>query len=320
MKITICLVFGLPAVGKTTLSRTLIEYMHRHTSYHCCLFTYDELMPEKIVFEEKKGNNSGIWKMHRSRVFQHIENSLITLRGTNYKDALKDTPNEKLCQCFRYDTPTAGVQHIVLIDDNLFYKSMRHIFYQLARKYECSFCQIYLEDNLDTLFKRNSSREDMVTMETILKMNLLFAVPDPQQNLWEKNTLMLSKVFSGERETVQKVLLYIEKCFNDVVKPLLTEEEIKERTLNRQKNLESYCHQCDQLLRKHISKQMMEAKSKGLQKVELQNMAEKLNTHRKKYLDQLRMNDYEEFLVFEFDKQWNINEIEKFERFSITDT
>ncbi|XP_066924236.1 L-seryl-tRNA(Sec) kinase-like [Clytia hemisphaerica] len=316
MKITICLVFGLPAVGKTTFCGQLMNHPG-HTSLNKYLFTYDDLMSEKLIFEDE--NFEGLWKSHRHKVFQNVENCIIQIKTGDYeRNVFKE-----LCTCFQNGS-TGCDEHVLFIDDNFFYSSMRYAYYQLARKMACSFCQIFIKapEDLDLLFKRNKNRKSSVPEETIRKMSRLFESPDPGLNHWEKNTTSFDcfDLHTNNSDWFSlKVFDFVNRCSLEIVPPVLTEEEIEERRLNRQKNLENYYHQCDQLLRKHVSKEMAIAKNeKMMNKNELKELAKLLNDRRKKYLTKIRDGNairVDEDEIILFDEKWLNTENEKIEMF-----
>ena len=317
MRITICLVLGLPAVGKTTLCGQLVNHPG-HTSLNKYLFSYDDLMPEKLIFENDHSDGN-LWKSHRQKVFHKVEKCIQKLKTLGEdKDALYNF--EELCTCFQNGS-TSSDDHVLLIDDNFFYGSMRYAYYQLARKLACSFCQIYIKSpvDVDLLFERNRNRKSAVPEETIRKMSRIFEPPDTEVNRWEKNTISYDCLeFQTNFDGISlKLFEFIEQCSLEIVPPIFTEEEMETRRLNRQKNLENYCHQCDQLLRKYVSREMGNVKNEGMMnKNQMKELAKLLNDRRKEYLMKIRDGNYiEKDNNFLFDEDWANVENEKIEIF-----
>lgn len=53
------------------------------------------------------------------------------------------------------------------------------------------FCQVYLHCDLKTCIGRNQNRAEPVPTEVILDMEKRLEFPNPQKNLWEKQSLSL---------------------------------------------------------------------------------------------------------------------------------
>ena len=303
MKTTICLIFGLPGVGKTSICRRLLENKER-LDQHKCVFSFDKLMPKNIVFEDDDGTWRGngtttttsAWKEYREKVIHYIETS-IQILSSKTGDAVNINPgivkssiaagnhiiskNEKdtemlrnfsvtemhdklknivleitkdsslstglgegsknkhskvsltsviaedMCFCFQNDASSCDsdidkydeVHHVLFVDDNLFYRSMRYKFYQLARQYGCSFCQINLCAPLNTVLEQNSARaaDFIIPRDTILKMNGAFETPDAENHPWEQNTLVVQN-YKNKNEISQDSTIDIKKACSVTVK------------------------------------------------------------------------------------------------------
>ena len=371
MKITICLVFGLPGVGKSTICRCLLDSTdtnnHNWKFYHKCLFSFDKLMPGDIKFDEvvdnskngvtkddskavtrdgssaiiqdgssaiiqdgssavtqdgssaitqdgssAAGGGGGLWKQYRENVIKIIESSIKKLSNSsdqsdNDNNSLDSVSEENvnsteennktaciagatpvardMCSCFQNgivisccddNKNNSNTHHVLFIDDNLFYRSMRYRFYQMARHYSCSFCQVYIHAPIDTVIGRNDGRPEnaIIPRATILKMNNIFEVPDHQEFQWEMNTLEINNMdelisstcdagykVSSRQKILDKIIGFVVESSTEIVPPLLSKEEIEKRELSRLVNLNNYIHRCDQLLRRFISTQMQAAKS-----------------------------------------------------------
>lgn len=107
---------------------------------------------------------------------------------------------------------------IFLMDDNFYYSSMRYEAHQLARKCKPStvvsaqvfisqsinlkcffsdslgFCQVYLNCDLELCISRNERRSQPVQAKVIREMKMRFEPPNPEKNLWEKNSISLTSI------------------------------------------------------------------------------------------------------------------------------
>jgi len=88
------------------------------------------------------------------------------------------------------DTSKDSAQHLhlIIVDDNNQYRSMRKVFYQMARDARIAFGQLHLSVSIDTALVANSNRpkDSRVEDETILKMASAFQLPQPNTNSWEQ--------------------------------------------------------------------------------------------------------------------------------------
>uniref|UniRef100_A0A0H2UI54 Uncharacterized protein n=1 Tax=Rhodnius prolixus TaxID=13249 RepID=A0A0H2UI54_RHOPR len=191
-KVSVCLVclVGLPASGKTTLARDIMT--HYQMKYNVVVVSFDN----EIMWD------GGIsWKSKRSAVHSSVT---------------------KLIQ--KYITSSAR-STLIILDDNMFYRSMRYEYYQLSREYSLGFCEIYLSTPLEICLKLNRQRINPVADSTILKMNALLEVPN-SANSWETNVLILSNQTLSQNEwlSIEKVLDNC--CLNPVKNFQKTKQEV----------------------------------------------------------------------------------------------
>ena len=336
MKITLCLMMGLPAAGKSTLLRYLRNHIEQYANdVHVCVVDYDKIIPNNLQFTEgrEKSSNvsyheqldatklsisdredaesriseSTIWKSYRTSVYNLVQLIVLNLKSPNSDCATKlIEADEKLCRlndwqdfcsCFYEEGISVGklmesqakeLHHIIFLDDNMFYRSMRYSIFQLARRHECSYCQIFIDRDIDTLIERNGCRDASVSNETIYKMASLIENPNPIRNKWEMNTYVVKdNVNNGE------LLEFIRACS---YYPYKNEEDKSEaRALDRKQCYESFVHQLDQVLRKYISKEIKLKKDTS----SVKSLAELFNKAKKIFLDEVRHNDLHDNTMLE---------------------
>lgn len=94
---------------------------------------------------------------------------------------------------------TMPAKHIIILDDNMYYRSMRMSFYKLAREYGASFCQIFLTAPLEVTLARNELRnrqrpaEERIPEQSLRDIAAAMEPPCPEQRPWEKHTVMLER-------------------------------------------------------------------------------------------------------------------------------
>jgi len=302
MSITICVFIGLPAAGKSTIRRQL-ELFLKCNETHICNIEYDALIPDNISSLQLNQ-----WKDERSKIVTNVECSIrylqelhLNSKGVDLLKNIANIENFKNCLCPCFETcNNVALNHIFLIDDNMFYRSMRYPYYQLARRYECSYSQMYLQAPIDELIARNQARGSSVTRQTILKMYENIETPKPLKYAWENQSLTIETSIDVNVCTIADFILESSKIKCTRVDPFS-----QLRIEDRKKCLESFVHQVDQTIRKYISKVISQMKTNSLSKELLSIHSKSLNVKRKHFLTELKRNNFSvndelEMIVGEF--------------------
>ncbi|CAM9181982.1 unnamed protein product [Ectocarpus sp. 8 AP-2014] len=92
----------------------------------------------------------------------------------------------------------ASTVHVVLADDNMHFRSMRHEVFRLARKYGCGYAQVFFPTDVEIAVKRNTARGTPVAEAVIRKMAANIQPPDPNRFKWEHHTVVV-RLPSGSR-------------------------------------------------------------------------------------------------------------------------
>ncbi|XP_054585083.1 L-seryl-tRNA(Sec) kinase isoform X4 [Eptesicus fuscus] len=167
-RLGLCVLCGLPAAGKSTLARALSHQLRRERRWAVGVVAYDDVMPDAFPEEAAAGPLEGKqcvrahrplpprWKALRRELLTCLEGFLraLLLRGP-----LSAPPGgtealwEAFTACLRAQgllrpapapegparhlpTPPAEGPLLLVLDDNFYYRSMRHEVYQLARSPE----------------------------------------------------------------------------------------------------------------------------------------------------------------------------------------
>ena len=112
----IVLLVGLPGAGKTTFAKILSQ---ANAAASCATVSFDEVLP----LEEQKALSTAV-----------------SSSGNKWKLARQDMKDR-----VRKEMAERNDDVIVFVDDNNYYRSMRHEYYQLARELQVGFCQFYLK-------------------------------------------------------------------------------------------------------------------------------------------------------------------------------
>ena len=111
-----CLVVlcGLPGAGKSTLCRTLRDSMDvlfeapSPKIWHVC---FDDVENSLAASSQAESFSAEVWQKSRKKAHEAVERLL-----------------SKNCAA------GSGNRHLILVDDNMYYRSMRHSMFQLARQ------------------------------------------------------------------------------------------------------------------------------------------------------------------------------------------
>lgn len=251
---------GLPGAGKSSLCKELFESLeNRANSSALCLIhvCFDELIPldlqEKFVL------------IKQSKLEDEVE-------GASWKSTRRDVYNkiDRLVECLRNDIidldifklfgieekQDANVDQVILLDDNFYYRSMRYEYFQLARKHNIGFCQCYLECTTEVAIHQNLSRDIQVPTAAIEAMAINLQPPQPQELMWELNTVVISSKSPDRTDAVWDI---IEKSLELPVPPL--ENRDLEKAEARLRCSLSVAHQADLILRSLVGTLIKEAKA-----------------------------------------------------------
>ncbi|BFZ01595.1 hypothetical protein BsWGS_04634 [Bradybaena similaris] len=213
---------------------------------------------------------SGKWKSDRSQIvyatdvlLQHIcHNSLseISLQ-TKPTELILDVWQQFLhiMELFNAKRQKIGNQVVLMVDDNMYFRSMRYEYYKLAKKYRTGYCQIYLQCPCEKALERNKNRKGIhqVPDEVIVRMSEKFEAPDPEKHHWESNSITVS---AEENINIEQILTMIQKA---MLGPVQCPEEADTEDIlkSRFECSSSLLHQADLILRKCVASKMAEFKA-----------------------------------------------------------
>lgn len=311
-KICICVLVGLPASGKSSFVLNFKNHIEGSNiiHYHIC---YDKIL------NSGKNDILAKWKSKRQRVVEFVEELVHQIMKSPTKEVLNGEENGNNINILNDSQMTVSsfedyqlqihqiiedfgrhfnisshynvtnisngssflYKHLIIIDDNMYYRSMRYEYYKIARKYELSFCMVYFDVNVEQCLKNNICRSEKNSNEKIDMINKNHAIPIVGEN---ENTLpryaeepfdpvtndmiinMNSKLeppshdgFENQRfisinhvdiSVLDKLKVFIEESFNNPIS--VTSDQVT-RTECLDENLMQICDLC---LRKIVSTQI----------------------------------------------------------------
>lgn len=241
----ICLVLliGLPAAGKTTFCNKFEQWLNSKL-YNIKIYHFDEYL------------DNDDYRNSRSKIIDLIK--------TYIENFQKNNDNNPL---------------LLILDDNMMYKSMRNLYLKLAKELEISYANIFFKIDLEVAIERNDHRNKSVPSNILLKVN---EVLDPPHDAYQINTTDFNSVLFEE------FLLYVK---NRLSSPLKSEKKLVNVPVTEQ----SLKHKVDLILRSIVNN-----------KIKKNNHWEDMNL--------IKIDVYNKYKNGEIhvDPNWNENEIKTF--------
>ncbi|XP_077595212.1 L-seryl-tRNA(Sec) kinase isoform X2 [Stigmatopora nigra] len=280
----LCVLCGLPAAGKSSLSRKICLAAGRQ-GWKAAVLVYDELIPDQ-AFHAREGlldedptsqEARTAWKFHRNAVLRWIE-EFLEKKLANDSTAFLTPPLE--------DVQAENAPLLLVLDDNFYYPSMRYEVFQLARKYSLGFCQVYVQCPIEICILRNENRPRPVPGGVILEMAKRLEAPNSKKNQWEAKSVTVDSSQNVSKCQIQKIMELTSSAMSEPLSPVEEDEEVKEA--DRQKCAANIVHQADQACRRLISETMKKAKA-GASSPNMRSLAAHLNESKAQFLQNLRV-------------------------------
>ena len=184
---------GLPGAGKSTLARHVLAFGAERLRaalrvqglrlWHLC---FDDALAALQKEAGASDFDPELW--HRARELAlHAVHALFLFRsGTKALEAIARSS-------MAGNADAASCIDIVLIDDNMHYRSMRRAYYKVAREAQLAFCTICLPLPIDEAVARDARRSPPhhVGRATIEVMAEALQWPDPDRFPWEGTAIRL---------------------------------------------------------------------------------------------------------------------------------
>lgn len=233
---------GIPAAGKTTLSKAILQYWQQFTKVYLVCFDQIE--------EQRKGHqawDANIW--HQTRVEAMQQTAAL----------LTQNPNDPI---------------IVIVDDNMYYRSMRRSYFKLARQCKVGFLTIFIECPLQLALTRNATRGTDQVKESVIQEMVTNFQPPSEAHQWEASHLKIN----AENPHIDWNLFL---QFWAIV-PQIQSHEYQDQC--RLTNLNSLVHQVDLAARKTVSTFIVAIKEQLPNQTSCQQLSKAIVEYKKKFL------------------------------------
>lgn len=223
----ICLVIlvGIPGAGKTVLSKYISEKLLDEKT-KIFNISYDD-------YETKECYKTELYKSFRTKIYKEVETLVKNLNDCN-----------NLIENSRF---------IIVIDDNMYYRSMRRCYFNLAKQFTTGFCQIYVECRLEIALRRNKTRNAAnFISETVITEMASKIEPPTINSSWESYYCYINSEQDYSLQDFQIINNLVNKAIESPEKLELTD-------MDKKYNHASFIHSVDLLLRKCINNLLKEA-------------------------------------------------------------
>ncbi|XP_058462694.1 L-seryl-tRNA(Sec) kinase [Malaya genurostris] len=275
-EVCINVLIGLPGAGKTTFCQNFRNYLQQKQSsitvVHVC---FDDFI--------KLGNfdYGNSYKLKRKQFLECFELVLRAVRTRSDKCLYQ--ANEKFIKTFGKDlaielnsTSTLKTTYLFILDDNMYYRSMRYEILKLARKNRTGYFQIYFDIPLEDAMTRNVTRSTPIPDDVILRMNIRLEKPNGHFYRWERNCI-----------STKDPLLDLDKIELMVIDRINHHESQLDCKIVAPVVEQSIVHKLDLLMRKTISEIIRNTKNGSSQEL-LKLLSNELNSKRKTLLNNFR--------------------------------
>lgn len=219
-KTTVILFCGLPASGKSTLARQLVnEYDGRalHLEY--------DALEDSIVALQTEEERREAWNQAREVAIRQLEDHLRNNEATTEDD----DPSPR----------------VILMDDNFHLRGMRKQIHRMLLNHKpVNFGVIWMQTPMQTCLDRNRQRDRHVPVHVFEKMSQAM---EPPRAAWESNWIPVD-----DDTPFGTVVSFVESCKEILDLPETVTEEQQEA--DRHATAQSQSHSWDKLVRGWVSK------------------------------------------------------------------
>ncbi|GIY99979.1 l-seryl-tRNA(Sec) kinase [Caerostris extrusa] len=182
------------------------------------------------------------------------------------------------------DAITPESNGIFFVEDNFYYRSMRYDWFQIARRTNIGFCEVFLQCPLNTAIHRNSIRGYNIPEQKIKLMITCMEYPNPTKYKWEKFSMIFDSSAELKNSALIPILSLIEEARNNPAELMVNEEKIEAQKVCSKNAV----HQADNILRKLTSKKISDFKENISSKEDFKSLVSLVSDVRQELLNGIR--------------------------------
>lgn len=251
------------------------------TLVSCSFLRFDDLF---AGYQSDIIENESNWKQYRALIADQLERRILSQREPRPTSTL--TYASQILDRLESVLVNRTDQHILVIEDNFYYSSMRHRYRQIAQRAQMGFAAIHLHSTLSAALQRNRRREPTERV-TDLSLEHIFGKYEYSPEDLRLDTTEHGLTIDHLRHVLQRVE---QACREPEQMPsvIVGEEQRRRATEINQTNV---IYQLDQRLRKFISTHLNEefARNARFQITQEKRIyAERINEQRQRFLESIK--------------------------------
>ena len=211
---------GLPGAGKSVLARGL-ETAAEAAGVVCTRVSFDEVCATALSGGESPESFDPVaWRRDRATALSLVDAALRQAEGESG-------------------------ERVVIVDDNMFYRSMRRVIFRMCRENRCAFVTIHVRVSAEVATGRNRAREGRARVPEAAFQRMLAAFQPPAGGDcgWERGAL---EVVPGSAACADAVWPRIRMAWGSAPPPAVTEEaRVVLREAGQEGNVNSLVHAYD---------------------------------------------------------------------------
>ena len=314
---------GLPAAGKSTLSRRLLEHpAHLREALNVPYvrvwhLSFDAVLARLEAERGARGFDPQLWHEAREHAFAVVRSHCERLgRAGDGASSVSSTPAAPTAVPATPAAPAAPASpaapsapaslaalatsatdglaatdsecfEVLVLDDNMQYRSMRRAYYRLARDHRLGLCTLCLPLSTEEAIARDAQRAEgeHVGAATISLMAEALQWPDPERQPWEAGVVRLAPPPAPPADA-WSVAAQLAACLSAPVAAEAVDVAARaaDFAASQQQTAESAVHQLDLRLRKAIASHLQSGAAKALAGPARTALAKRLGERKKEAL------------------------------------
>lgn len=243
--------------------------------------SFDDLF---LNYENGIIENEFNWKCYRSLIANEIEKLILNNNQENISILNLKYSSQILNRLYQI-LGNLNNENILFIEDNFYYSSMRHRYYQIAQRAQIGFLTIHLSSDLSIALERNEKRElsQRVSKNSIENIYSKYEFSNDDFIINTTNRGITSEDLNKTLQRIEYACHHPEKMIDMI--------NSEQRRIETEINENNFLYQIDQKLRKFISKYLKQ-EFENNEKYQIVNekklYAETINNKRHEFLELIR--------------------------------